>query len=198
MPARARRRAATARRRPRDLGRDRASRRRPALATAAQNEQLLRPCARAGRPRRSQRRSRASAGPEAERLGLLQPQPQPGQRRPQLMRGVGDEVALRAEQPRDPVGHLVERAGERALLAAALELGARRVRSPCATRRATASRRPSGRPTLRRDQRPGEQAEREHDQRDQPEAELDALHGAVQRRDALRDPHRADRAGRCG
>ncbi len=43
---------------------------------------------------------------------LLELQPQPGERRAQLMRGVGDEVALAAEQARHPLRHLVEASGE--------------------------------------------------------------------------------------
>ena len=34
------------------------------------------------------------------RRKALEPQPERGQRRPQLVRGVGDELALRAQEPR--------------------------------------------------------------------------------------------------
>ena len=58
--------------------------------------------------------------------GLLQTKPQSGQRRAQLMGGVGDEFALGADQPLDAVGHLVEGGAQRALLGASLDHGARR------------------------------------------------------------------------
>ena len=56
-------------------------------------------------------------------LEVLEPQPQRRQRRPQLVRCVGDELALRAEQLLQPADGLVEHRGERAHLGRALVLG---------------------------------------------------------------------------
>ena len=54
------------------------------------------------------------------RARLLEPQPQAGERGAQLMRRIGDELGLGLQRTRQPVGHEVERAGERALLPASL------------------------------------------------------------------------------
>ena len=62
--------------------------------------------------------SSSAACDVAVRLGVaaalpcdrLQPQPQPGQRRAQLVRRVGDELPLRAHEPLQALGHDVERA----------------------------------------------------------------------------------------
>ena len=110
------------------------------------------------------------------------------------MRGVGDEVALRAHEPLEPRGHVVERRGERALLGAALDGRARReVALGDALRGAVE---PPHRPRdLARHDRAGEQPEAEHEQPDQRQADPGAAHRAVDGVDALRDAHRADRAG---
>ena len=55
----------------------------------------------------------------------LQPELDPGQRRAELVRGVGDEVALRGEVGRELAGHAVERAAELVDLLRALRLDAR-------------------------------------------------------------------------
>ena len=54
----------------------------------------------------------------------LEPQPQPGERRPQLVRRVGDELALRVEHAIEPPGHVVEGGGDLRLLRRAGHLGA--------------------------------------------------------------------------
>ena len=78
-----------------------------ALARAAELEQLgddLRePVDLAAAPAS---RSSAWTGVTASRARLLEAQPQPGERRAQLMRGVRDELALGGEQRREPLGHL--------------------------------------------------------------------------------------------
>ena len=52
-------------------------------------------------------------GPER---GRLQPQPQAGERRAQLVGRIGDELALRLEHAPEPVGHVVEGSRDLALL----------------------------------------------------------------------------------
>ena len=70
----------------------------PALATAAENEELVdrvrQPVDLGDRGVELVRRRTRS-----QRLGLLQPQTQTRERRPELVRGIGDEVALGTEQP---------------------------------------------------------------------------------------------------
>ena len=62
-------------------------------------------------------------------LGLqargLEPQAQAGERRAELVGGVGDEVALRGHRAAQAVGHVVEGVGDLAVLAGAGLLGAR-------------------------------------------------------------------------
>ena len=106
------------------------------------------------------------------------------------MRGVRHEPLLGADRTAEPVGHLVERARERALLGAALDRctdlqvaggdPARRLVQP-----------PDRASELARDHHSGSQAEREHERADQGEAEDVAAHGAMHRRDALGYAHRA-------
>ena len=72
----------------------------------------------------------------ARGLRLLEAQPQAGQRGAQLVRRVGHEAPLGAERAGEPVGHLVERARERALLARCPPPARARSRSPSAMRRA--------------------------------------------------------------
>jgi len=129
------------------------------------------------------------------RLAALAPrrldaQPQPRQRRAQLVRRVGDEVALRAHQPLEPRGHVVERAGERLLLGASLD---RRAGAELALGDpAGGAVEPAYRARdLARHDRAGEQPEAEHEQADQREPDPGAAHGAIDRFDALRDAHRA-------
>ena len=105
-------------------------------------------------------------GAQARRL---QAQAQPGERGAQLMRGVGDEVALGVERAHEPLGHVVEGVGHLDLLGRAGRRGARAqvargdLRAPCAPGRAagaTASRRsptrgPARAPARRRRGRAG-------------------------------------------
>ena len=60
-----------------------------------------------------------------QRARLLEAQAQAGERRAQLVRRVGHEVLLAAQEPGHPAGHLVEGPRERALLGAALDRRAR-------------------------------------------------------------------------
>ena len=55
----------------------------------------------------------------------LEPQPQAGERRAQLVRRVRHELALAAQRARQPAGHVVERGGHLALLGRALDARAR-------------------------------------------------------------------------
>jgi hypothetical protein len=57
----------------------------------------------------------------ARAAGGLDVQAGPGERGAELMRRIGDEIPLRAHQPFELRGHVVERAGERLLPAAALD-----------------------------------------------------------------------------
>ena len=131
----------------------------------------------------------------AGRVGarLLDPQPQAGQRRPELVRGVGDEFGLGAERAGQPLGHEVERARERSLLAAALD---RRPRVEVARRDAVGGgAEPLDRPgdpareQVRREQ--GHEQHREADGGDPDDRPADRV---VDRVDALREPDRADDA----
>ena len=71
---------------------------------------------------------------------VLEPQAQRGERRAQLVRGVGGEVALRGDQALEPAGHGVEGAGEVLDLARPGRLADAR-RQLAAARAATADRR---------------------------------------------------------
>ena len=133
--------------------------RRPRRAGLAQDQQLgdhareavdLRPA----RPRSAPR------GPVGGRGRLLQPQAQPGQRRAQLVRGVGDEVALRVDHPLHAPGHLVERGADLALLAANPPPVRVRTGRPRPARRAAPASRRSGRTTDAGQQRARGQPER--------------------------------------
>ena len=128
------------------------------------------------------------------RAGLLEPQPQPAQRRAQLVRGVRDELPLAGDEPLEPCGHVVERAREPALLRAALDGRARRQ----VAARDTAGRlveAPYRAGDLRRDHRSGREAEDEHEQPDGDQPDRGPPRGAPDRVDALRHPHGADRVG---
>ena len=136
----------------------------PARLSSSSSRDDLAP---AGRPRRAPRRGPpAWTGRDGLGARLLQPQPQARQRRAQLVRGVGDELALRGQQRREPLGHLVERARELLLLGAALDP---RAHAQVAARDALgrlveAQDRPRDLP---RDDRAGEQAERQDERADQ-------------------------------
>ncbi len=97
------------------------------------------------------------------------------------MGGVGDELALGADQPLDAVGHLVERGAERALLGASFDDGARReiAAGESLGGALQASERERD---LSRDHPAGEQAEQQHGAGD--ESELGD--GAAARRSARR------------
>ena len=130
-------------------------------------------------------------GPPRETLAEpLERQAQAGERRAQLMRGVGDEVLLDAQQALDPVGHLVEGARQRALLGAALDLD-RVSRSPPATRRAASSRRRIGRAICWAIRAPAIRPSRRTTRPSSREVEDRGADRAVDGRDALGDPHRS-------
>ncbi len=159
-------------------------------AAAARSTGLAR---RRGRIRRGQRQQVRDQAREAHRLGLggrqlllhdgivaghrrrLDAQAQARQRRAQLMRGVGDERALRVERLRQPVGHRVERRAT-SRCSAEPSTSARASRSPVPTRRAVA-----GQPAQRPRERAGD--EPRHD---------------AARRAAPADRRRRARAGRAG
>ena len=117
----------------------------------------------------------------------------PGQRRAQLMRRVGDELGLGPQRARQPLGHEVERARERALLPAALHRRARVevARGDPVGRRAEPLDRP-GDPAC--EQERGEQRGEQHREHRRPRCRRRAAHGVVDRVDALRQPHGADDA----
>ena len=148
----------------------------------------------AGRPRRSRRRARAAVGrppPSARASSRRRRRPVSGVRSWCEASATKSRWAL--QQPRDPVGHLVERlASERC--SRLPSTAARAARSPWATRRATASSRRSGRAICAGEHRPG--ASPSASTISPIRSERRARRGGplVHRRDALGDPHRADRA----
>ncbi len=106
------------------------------------------------------------------------------------MRGVGDEVLLDAQQPLHPLCHLVEGAGQRALLGAALDRDAGvEVAAGDLTGGAVEAADRAG--DLLRDQRAGNDAKRQHHGGDRGDVEDRGAHGAVDGVDALGDPDRA-------
>ena len=133
-----------------------------------------------------------------QRPRLLETQAQAGEGGAQLMRRVGDEVLLAAQEPGHPTGHVVEGPRERALLGAALDRSARLE---------VASGHPPHRPVeaahrardRARDDQPRDQPDSEDQHADERQADDRAAHGAVHGGDALGDPHRAHgrRAGRA-
>ena len=81
-------------------------------------------------------RSAASSGRRGAGLQVLEPQPQRGQRRAQLVGGVGDERLLGADSSLETPARVVERRGQRrAPPAGRRSSGARAARSPGAERR---------------------------------------------------------------
>ena len=131
----------------------------------------------------------------AARLGArrLEPQAQPGQRRAQLVRGVGDELALCREHGPEPLGHVVEGRRDLALLRRAGHLGARlEVAALDPPRRGGEV---AQRPRERARQEPGErQPEDEREGADRDQREHAAADAVVHRGEILRDAHRADDA----
>ena len=103
---------------------------------------------------RPSRSTSASAGRGILRAEVLEPQPQRGQRRPQLVRGVGDERLLRGEQLLELRRRLVEHARERAAPPRGPSSGARTSRWPAPTSAAASSSLRSGRVTPRATQSP--------------------------------------------
>jgi len=107
------------------------------------------------------------------------------------MGGVGDELPLGVEHLSQPLGHVVERVRDLAVLARPLRLGARlQVAGLDAPRRRSkvlerARERPGQHP------REGEPQD-EGDQADADQAEDVAANPPIDRLDALRNPHRAD------
>ena len=117
-------------------------------------------------------------------------QPQAGQRRAELVRGVGDELGLRAQRAGEPLGHDVERAGERPLLAAALDPRAGvevAGRDPVGGGAELLDR--ARDPT--REQERGEQRHEQHAETDGDDPHGGAPDGVVDGVDALRQAHRA-------
>ena len=166
-----------------------------ALARATQDQQLVDDLREAidlaGYPRRAQsRRGR----PRELVTKLLELQADPGERRAQLMRGIGHEVLLASEQPAEAAGHLVERASEGTLLLAPLDGGGR----PSDRRPRPAGRRPragqSAGTVSRAISAPGERrraAGRRH--RAAARRRIERAGGVRDGGVALRDPHGADR-----
>ena len=99
--------------------------RRVRLAGAREHEQLVDELAMRSISRSPARQLARRLRRDAGRRRLLEAQPQPRERRAQLVRGVRDERLLAAEHVADAIGHVVERACERALLGRALERDAR-------------------------------------------------------------------------
>ena len=126
-------------------------------------------------------------GAQARRL---QAQAQPGERGAQLVRGVGDEVALGVERAHEPVGHVVEGVGDLDLLGRAGRRGARaQVARRDLARRA---RQAAQRTRQRAGDRPREaQAERQHGGAEGEQRDDVAAHLVVDRLDALREAHGA-------
>ena len=121
----------------------------------------------------------------------LEPQPEPGQRRPQLVRRVRDELALGREHGADPLGHVVEGDRHLALLRRAGHLGPRfevAFLDPSGRRGELAQR-----PRERVGEEPREhEPEAERRGADRGEGEHAAADAVVHGADALRD---ADRSG---
>ena len=134
-----------------------------------------------------------TAGSSRLQAGRLEPEPEAGERRPQLVRRVADELALRLEHLAEPVGHVVERDRDLLLLARAGHLGARvELAVLDAPRR---SRQRAQRPRERAGEHPGErEAERERRQADADDDEHVAAHPLGDGGVALRDADGADRA----
>ena len=134
---------------------------------------------------------RRRRGTVPDSLCALKPQAQPRQRGTELVRGIRHELSLDAQQSDDPVGHLVERSAERALLAASLYLCPRaQVASRNPTRHLLQP--PQRARDLRSDHGAGRQSEGEHDHGDQEKPKLAVANRSMHGGDALRDPHRSD------
>ena len=127
----------------------------------------------------------------ARRARLLEPQPQAGERRAQLVRRVGDEVALAGHEALEPRRHAVERRGEAALLRAALDLGAHGQVALGHPRRGVVQA-PQRAGDLARDHEPRREAEPEHEQPDRGQPERRAVRRARDGVDALGHAHDAD------
>ena len=124
--------------------------------------------------------------------GRLEPEPQSGQRRPQLVRRVADELALRLERLAEPLGHLVEGDRDLLLLAGAGHLGAGVELTVLDAARGSRER--AQRPRERAGEHPGEtEPERERREPDADDHEHVAPHALGDGRVALRHPHGADR-----
>ena len=137
----------------------------PGRAAAAR-----RPSRRGGRPPSSAASisSRVAGGAR-----LLEPQPQAGERRAQLVRGVGDELALAVDEALEPRAHLVERAREALLLGASPRPARGRAGRPRPRRAAASSRRRSGRAIWRAISAPAPRPSSEHEHADRDEAEVE-------------------------
>ena len=123
---------------------------------------------------------------------LLELESNAGERRSQLVGGIGDEFLLASQEPREPAGHAVERVGEGPLLAASLDRRDRRevtVLDLLGGLLQVADR--PGR--LACDQAARDGTEKEHDAPQQGEPEDGRVGGVGDRRVALRHSHCADR-----
>ena len=100
---------------------------------------------------------------------LLEPQLQAGERGAELVRGVGDELALAVDQALEPRAHLVERAREALLLGGALDrhAGVQVALAEAGGGVVEAAQRAGD---LAGDQRAGAEAEQEHEDADRDEA----------------------------
>ncbi len=123
--------------------------------------------------------------------GRLKPQPQAGERRPELMRSVRDEVPLRGHRLGQALGHVVERDRNLALLARADGRGAGVELAALDPARGVRQRPQRSRERAGQDPRQ-RQPERECDDTDADEDEDVAAHPVADRLDALRHPDGAD------
>ena len=121
---------------------------------------------------------------------LLEPQLQAGERGAELVRGVGDELALAVHEALEPRAHLVERAREALLLGGALDrhAGVQIALAEAGGGVVEAAQRAGD---LAGDQRAGAEAEQQHEDADRDETEDRGAGGAADGLDALGDAHGA-------
>ena len=106
------------------------------------------------------------------------------------MRGIRNEVLLGAQQTGDPVGHLIERGRQRALLETPFDIGAcAHVALGHAAGHGFES--PQWPSDLTSQEARRQQAECQHDQPNERERQFDAEHGSMHRRHALGHTNRS-------
>ena len=118
------------------------------------------------------------------------------ERRAQLVRGVGDEVALALERPLEPLEHVVERRGQDPHLASRARPVRRATeRSPALPRRRRAAIRRSGAAITCRERDPDGHREHERERADEHERAPQARLRLVDRRQRIGEPQRPDARG---